>query len=42
MMPPWQRLGERATLVESLRRQRLTLEVKCAGLDTEAMGTVRR
>lgn len=32
------RLGdERATLVESLRRQRLTLELKCAGLDAEAM-----
>jgi Protein of unknown function (DUF664) len=32
------RLGdERATLAESLRRQRLTLELKCAGLDAEAM-----
>ena len=32
------RLGdERVTLVESLRRQRLTLELKCAGLDAEAM-----
>lgn len=32
------RLGdERSTLVESLRRQRLTLELKCAGLDAEAM-----
>jgi uncharacterized protein DUF664 len=32
------RLGdERATLVESLRRQRLTLELKCSGLDAEAM-----
>ncbi len=29
--------GERVTLVESLRRQRLTLEIKCAGLDAEAM-----
>ena len=29
--------GERATLVESLRCQRLTLEMKCAGLDAEAM-----
>jgi hypothetical protein len=28
---------ERSTLVESLRRQRLTLEMKCAGLDAEAM-----
>jgi hypothetical protein len=28
---------ERATLVESLRCQRLTLELKCAGLDAEAM-----
>jgi hypothetical protein len=28
---------ERATLVESLRCQRLTLEMKCAGLDAEAM-----
>jgi hypothetical protein len=32
------RLGdERTTLVECLRPQRLTLEVKCAGLDAEAM-----
>jgi Protein of unknown function (DUF664) len=32
------RLGdERTTLVESLRKQRLTLEIKCAGLDAEAM-----
>jgi hypothetical protein len=32
------RLGdERVTLVESLRCQRLTLEMKCAGLDAEAM-----
>jgi hypothetical protein len=32
------RLGdERATLVEALRRQRLTLELKCSGLDAEAM-----
>ena len=32
------RLGdERATLAESLRRMRLTLELKCAGLDAEAM-----
>jgi hypothetical protein len=32
------RLGdERATLVDSLRRQRLTLEMKCADLDAEAM-----
>ena len=32
------RLGdERVTLVESLRKQRLTLEIKCAGLDAEAM-----
>ena len=32
------RLGdERATLTESLRCQRLTLEMKCAGLDAEAM-----
>ena len=32
------RLGdERATLVESLRCQRLTLEMKCAGLDAQAM-----
>jgi hypothetical protein len=29
--------GERVTLVESLRGQRLTLEMKCAGLDAEAM-----
>src|SRR6202522_4756135 len=28
---------ERVTLVESLRRQRLTLELKCSGLDAEAM-----
>jgi hypothetical protein len=32
------RLGdERATLVEALRCQRLTLELKCAGLDADAM-----
>src|SRR5690349_8440573 len=32
------RLGdERATLVDSLRRQRLTLEMKCADLDAAAM-----
>src|SRR5580698_402934 len=32
------RLGdERVTLTESLRCQRLTLELKCAGLDAEAM-----
>ena len=32
------RLGdERVTLVDSLRRQRLTLEMKCADLDAEAM-----
>src|SRR5579875_996766 len=32
------RLGdERTALVDSLRRQRLTLEMKCAGLDSEAM-----
>jgi hypothetical protein len=32
------RLGdERTTLVESLRRQRLTLRLKCSGLDAEAM-----
>jgi Protein of unknown function (DUF664) len=32
------RLGdERTTLVESLRRQRLTLQLKCSGLDAEAM-----
>ena len=29
--------GERVTLIESLRCQRLTLEMKCAGLDAEAM-----
>jgi hypothetical protein len=29
--------GERATLAEALRRQRLTLELKCAGLDAQAM-----
>ncbi len=28
---------ERTTLVEALRRQRLTLELKCAGLDADAM-----
>lgn len=28
---------ERSTLVESLRCQRLTMEMKCAGLDAEAM-----
>jgi hypothetical protein len=28
---------ERTTLVESLRRQRLTLEIKCADLDAEAI-----
>jgi len=28
---------ERTTLVESLRRQRLTLEMKCSGLDAQAM-----
>ena len=28
---------ERATLVEALRCQRLTLELKCSGLDAEAM-----
>jgi hypothetical protein len=28
---------ERTTLVEALRRQRLTLELKCAGLDAEQM-----
>lgn len=28
---------ERTTLVDSLRRQRLTLEMKCAGLDATAM-----
>lgn len=33
-----QRLGdERVTLAESLRCQRLTLEMKCSGLDAEAM-----
>jgi len=32
------RLGdERGTLAESLRRQRLTLEMKCSGLDADAM-----
>ncbi len=32
------RLGdERTTLAESLRGQRLTLEMKCSGLDAEAM-----
>ena len=32
------RLGdERSTLIEALRCQRLTLEMKCAGLDAEAM-----
>lgn len=32
------RLGdERTTLVEALRKQRLTLELKCAGLDAEQM-----
>jgi hypothetical protein len=32
------RLGdERATLAESLRRMRLTLEMKCSGLDAQAM-----
>ncbi len=35
------RLGdERTTLVESLRCQRLTLELKCAGLDAEALAGV--
>src|SRR6202167_5812999 len=29
--------GERATLAEFLRCQRLTLELKCSGLDAEAM-----
>src|ERR1700691_466462 len=29
--------GERATLAEFLRCQRLTLELKCAGLDAEQM-----
>jgi Protein of unknown function (DUF664) len=28
---------ERTTLVEALRRQRLTLEMKCSGLDAEAL-----
>jgi hypothetical protein len=28
---------ERTTLVDSLRRQRLTLEMKCAGLDADAL-----
>lgn len=28
---------ERTTLVDSLRRQRLTLEMKCSGLDAEAL-----
>lgn len=28
---------ERTTLVESLRKQRLTVELKCAGLDAEAL-----
>jgi hypothetical protein len=28
---------ERTTLVEALRRQRLTLEIKCSGLDAEAL-----
>ena len=28
---------ERTTLVEALRRQRLTLQMKCSGLDPEAM-----
>ena len=28
---------ERTTLVEALRCQRVTLEMKCAGLDAEAM-----
>jgi hypothetical protein len=28
---------ERTTLAEALRRQRLTLEMKCSGLDAEAM-----
>jgi Protein of unknown function (DUF664) len=33
-----QRLGdERSTLTEELRRQRLTLELKCEGLDAEQM-----
>src|SRR5215469_18387591 len=33
-----QRLGdERVTLTESLRCERLTLEMKCAGLDAQAM-----
>lgn len=29
--------GERTTLAEALRCQRLTLEIKCSGLDAEAM-----
>ena len=29
--------GERVTLTEALRCLRLTLEMKCAGLDAEAM-----
>lgn len=33
---------ERTTLVESLRCQRLTLEMKCAGLDAEAMARRHR
>jgi hypothetical protein len=37
------RLGdERVTLVEALRRQRLTLEMKCSGLDAEAMARAFR
>jgi hypothetical protein len=31
------RADERTTLTEALRRQRLTLEMKCAGLDAHAM-----
>jgi uncharacterized damage-inducible protein DinB len=31
--------GERATLAEFLRCQRLTLELKCAGLDAEQLAT---
>jgi len=31
---------ERTTLVEALRCQRLTLEMKCSGLDAEAMARV--
>src|SRR6204780_1311792 len=31
------RAAERVALVESLRRQRLPLELKCSGLDAEAM-----